>query len=583
MLAFFKQSTIKAKLTLLIALFALGTFGLAYDAHSSLQRVKVGGPLYQRSLDDSALLADILPPPLFAVETYLACHELVVAQDQARRDALLADIKKARADFEERYAYWDKSLEPGALREALLAGVGGSGRAFFRAVEGDLLPAVARGDQEAAARVVAGDLAKLYAKHHDAVIATVGAGNARLAADDAAAASAAKAATERLVLASLVSVGVVMLLAVAFLRRIGSALASIVAVMKDISDGEGDLTRRLDDSGTDELAQVAGAFNCFVGRIHDMMVELRGVADEVASASRELSENAEHISGGAQQQAASLEETAASLEEITSTVKQTADNAERATELAQTSATVAEKGGAVVASTVEAMGEIAASSRKITEISGTIDEIAFQTNLLALNAAVEAARAGEQGRGFAVVAGEVRSLAARSAEAAKEIKALISQSTEHVQAGKSQATESGRALEGIVGSVRRVTDVVAEIAAAAREQRIGIEQVNIAVGSVDRVTQAAAARTEEMAATAQSLSERAGQVTALVSRFRTSSSGPASGRAPAPRRSAPEANATTKTSPARQIRKAAPSGVHRTGETPEATRRTGTGGDYESF
>jgi methyl-accepting chemotaxis protein len=373
------------------------------------------------------------------------------------------------------------------------------------------------------------------------------------------------------------------------LKRITAALARTVELMKDVAEGEGDLTRRLDESGGDEMAEVAKWFNRFTGRIQGIMRELRSVAHEVASASSQLSASAEDISDGAQQTAASLEETAASLEEINSTVKQTADNAQRATELARGSTSVAEKGGRVVEATVTAMGEIASSSNKIAEISSTIDELAFQTNLLALNAAVEAARAGDQGRGFAVVAGEVRSLAQRSAEAAKEIRGLISASSHHVESGRRQADQSGAALLEIVGSVRNVTDVVAEIAAAAREQRLGVEQVSTAVSHVDRVTQSAAARTEEMAATAELLANQANQVSALVGRFRLDDDGHAppqqAAAAPPPAPSASSERRIKAHKPSGAVVRALPTARRARSAAeapPPSSKATGTN-DFEPF
>jgi methyl-accepting chemotaxis protein len=226
------------------------------------------------------------------------------------------------------------------------------------------------------------------------------------------------------------------------------------------------------------------------------------------------------ISKGAQHQASSLEETASSLEQITSTVKQNTDNAQQARQLANGSRDVAEKGGAVLTDAIKAMGEINQSSTKIADIITTIDEIAFQTNLLALNAAVEAARAGEQGRGFAVVAAEVRNLSQRSALAAKEIKSLIQDSVRKVENGTALVNQSGKTLEEIVGSVKRVTDIVAEIAAASKEQLTGIEQVNKAVAQMDRVTQNNASQTEEMAGTAESLLGHSSDLRDLVGKFR---------------------------------------------------------------
>ena len=249
------------------------------------------------------------------------------------------------------------------------------------------------------------------------------------------------------------------------------------------------------------------------------LLEVDATSVQVAEASNQLAAAAQELSAGAQTSASSLEETAASLEEITATVRQNADNAEQANQLARSSRQSAEEGGAVVTKAIEAMGEIDQSSRKIADIITTIDEIAFQTNLLALNAAVEAARAGEQGRGFAVVAGEVRCLAQRSATAAREIKGLIEDSVEKVRNGSELVNKSGDTLDTIVTSVKRVTDIVAEIAAASREQTTGIEQINRAVTQLDQVTQTSAAQTEEMNATAVNLSEQSDQLQEVVASF----------------------------------------------------------------
>jgi methyl-accepting chemotaxis protein len=249
------------------------------------------------------------------------------------------------------------------------------------------------------------------------------------------------------------------------------------------------------------------------------IVQVDEISSSVASASQELAAASQHLSSSAQESASSLEETASSLEEITATVRQNADNADQANQLANSSRETAEQGGAVVAKAVDAMGEINRSSRKIADIITTVDEIAFQTNLLALNAAVEAARAGEQGRGFAVVAGEVRNLAQRSATAAREIKGLIEDSVHKVEAGSELVNRSGETLGAIVSSVKRVTDIVAEIAAASREQTIGIEQINKAVAHMDQAVQSTAAQMEELSGTAMSLSGQSEQLQVVVEQF----------------------------------------------------------------
>ena len=301
-------------------------------------------------------------------------------------------------------------------------------------------------------------------------------------------------------------------------RLIAAPLGQSVEVLESVAGG--DLTRSLDVQTKDEVGRMANALNTAVEGMRDALTEVRGSADSLASSSQQLASSSEELASGAQEQAAGLEETSASLQELTASVKQNADSAKQANQLASAARDTAEKGGQVVSSAVSAMAEINTSSKKIADIITAIDEIAFQTNLLALNAAVEAARAGEQGRGFAVVAAEVRSLAQRSATAAKEIKTLIQDSVRKVEAGSQMVNKSGEVLLEIVSSVKRVTDIVGEIAAASREQSAGVDQISKAMAQMDQVTQQNASQTEELSATAQVLSSGAEQLQALVARFR---------------------------------------------------------------
>jgi methyl-accepting chemotaxis protein len=311
---------------------------------------------------------------------------------------------------------------------------------------------------------------------------------------------------------------VVVALSMVMARVIAQPLGEAVKVLEGLAAG--DFTRRLEHDSHDEIGRMAVALNQAVDGVRAALEEVRAAADLAAVAARQLSAAGDHLSSGAQEHASSLEETAASLEEITSTLRQSADNARQADHLASGARDVADRGGHVVATAVEAMGEINRASKKIADIITTIDEIAFQTNLLALNAAVEAARAGEQGRGFAVVAAEVRNLAQRSATAAKEIKSLIQDSVGKVEAGSALVNQSGQTLQEIVGSVKRVTDIIGEIAAAAADQSSGIEQVNRAVTQMDQTVQSNAAQTAELSSTARNLAGQAQQLQTLVGRFK---------------------------------------------------------------
>jgi methyl-accepting chemotaxis protein len=301
-------------------------------------------------------------------------------------------------------------------------------------------------------------------------------------------------------------------------RSITQPISSAVKIAQTVAGG--DLTSRIEVTSKDETGQLMQALKDMNDSLVGIVGNVRQGTDTIATASNQIAAGNHDLSSRTEQQASSLEETAASMEELTSTVKQNADNARQANQLAVSASGVAVKGGSVVAEVVGTMGAINASSRKIVDIIGVIDGIAFQTNILALNAAVEAARAGEQGRGFAVVAAEVRNLAQRSAAAAKEIKTLIGDSVDKVEEGSKQVAEAGRTMDEIVDSVKRVTDIMAEITAASQEQTSGIEQINQAITQMDQVTQQNAALVEEAAAAASSLQEQAANLSQVVSVFR---------------------------------------------------------------
>jgi methyl-accepting chemotaxis protein len=308
-------------------------------------------------------------------------------------------------------------------------------------------------------------------------------------------------------------------------KLISDPLRKAVSLLRNVA--EGDLTGKLELDTHDEVGEMAGALNEAIMKMRDALQEVTAASVGVDTASRELTSSSELIADGAQKQAASLEETAASLEQITATVRQSADNAREASVLASSSRESAEQGGHIVSGAVDAMGEINVASKKISDIISTVDEIAFQTNLLAVNAAVEAARAGEQGRGFAVVATEVRSLALRSAASAKEIKTLIGDTLQKVNKGTNLVNRSGETLQSIIQSVKRVSEIVGDIAIASREQSTGIEQVNLAMGQMDGVTQTNSAQTKDLAGTAGALSGQSATLIALVGKFRIDASAPA--------------------------------------------------------
>ena len=391
-----------------------------------------------------------------------------------------------------------------------------------------------QGDDTAKAQahsLVMTDAVKSFGVLSDRITEHVAVNRAGAVAATDAAASDYHAAFLATVVLIVLALGVAVVIAWLITRSITVPIGRCVDIAQTVA--RGDLSSRIDVQGRDELAQLLGALADMNGKLAQVVGQVRNTSESIATGSAQIAAGNTDLSSRTEQQAASLEETAASMEELTTTVKQNADNAEQGNVLASNASQIAQRGGEVVRQVVETMREISEGSARVADITSVIEGIAFQTNILALNAAVEAARAGEQGRGFAVVAGEVRTLAQRSANAAKEIKELIDASTRQVSDGAKLVSEAGGTMDEVVTAVRRVTDLMAEIAAASTEQRTGIEQVNQAVMQMDTVTQQNAALVEEASAAAQSMAAQSSGLRELVSIFKLDGSA-GQGRAGAP-------------------------------------------------
>ncbi|NHZ78872.1 HAMP domain-containing protein [Massilia sp. CCM 8695] len=369
-----------------------------------------------------------------------------------------------------------------------------------------------------------------------------------------------RSATIKLLVIVLVTVAVGAAIMVWLVRSITGPLNEAVNIARTVASG--DLSTLIVARGSDEIGMLLKSLKDMHDSLAEIVGKVRAGTDAIAAASSEIADGNLDLSARTEEQASSLEETASAMEELTSTVKQNGENASQASKLASDASVVAVRGGDAVAQVIHTMGSINDSSKKIVDIIGVIDGIAFQTNILALNAAVEAARAGEQGRGFAVVASEVRNLAQRSAAAAKEIKTLIGDSVDKVETGSKLVGQAGNTMEEVVASVQRVTAIIAEIAIASGEQNVGIDQINDAIGQMDAVTQQNAALVEQAAAAAEAMKQRAASLAEAVSVFKISdrhvAAAPAARAlqraAPAAHRAAPAARlSANKPSPARPV------------------------------
>jgi methyl-accepting chemotaxis protein len=411
-----------------------------------------------------------------------------------------------------------KLEEASADKGKELMGAVGEKRKTFIAAREEAFAAIKANDAAAVAEMLEKKLLPASAAYLDAI------GAFKQYQDDLSATTTAAVAADvnnaKVTLALLALAGLAIGLFTAYVMTRSVTVPLQAAVVSTRTIASGDLSQTIVVEGNDEVADLQRALHDMQNALRQLVGQVRGSTDSISHASTEIAIGNQDLSSRTEQTASNLQETASSMEQLTGTVKQSADSARQANQLASSAAEVAARGGQVVSQVVSTMDEINASSKKINDIIGVIDGIAFQTNILALNAAVEAARAGEQGRGFAVVAAEVRSLAGRSADAAKEIKALIGASVERVEAGSRLVADAGKTMTEIVGSVQRVSDIIGEITAASAEQSDGIGQINSSVTQLDQMTQQNAALVEEAAAAAESLKDQAQNLAQTVGMFR---------------------------------------------------------------
>jgi methyl-accepting chemotaxis protein len=504
-----------------LSTFFIGFAIFGAVAFNTLRSLKVGGPVYEHIVQNKDLVADVLPPPEYIIKSYLVTLQLAQAGPD-QRAPLVERLKALRDEYETRHRYWQVAgLDP-ELGDFMLRQAYGPAQTFYDLAFRKLVPALADGDRERVAAIMR-DLNGLYDQHRKAIDQVVKLATARSDADETAAATRIDHAQLAMLAVLAVSLGTSLAVAWFILktvrRRLGGDPDYAADICRQVAAGRLDIEVEVeegDKAGDSLLASIRTMRRTLAG----MVGSIKDAADNLSAGTAQISVGNRDLAERTERQTASLEQASRVVAALTTTVQSNAAAAEEANQLALRASTVAASGGSAVGDVVRTMELIHSSSARIVDIIGVIDGIAFQTNILALNAAVEAARAGEQGRGFAVVAGEVRTLAQRSASAAREIKALIDESVQRMAAGSQMVGQAGSTMKDVVGSVRQVSDIIARISTASREQSADILQVHASIGQMESVAEQNAALVEEAAAAAASLQDQTEALNGAVGSFR---------------------------------------------------------------
>lgn len=514
--------------------------------YNTLSTVKVNGPLYKEIVYGKDLMADILPPPEYIIESQLTVHQMIYHTGSEEIQRHIKKLQQLKEEYETRHQYWEERLVEGEMKKALLQDSYKPAMQFFAIVENEFIPAIENGKKEEAKSLLNGKLNDLYREHRLAIDRIAKMSAEWCVQNEQNAAAEVESGTVLVVVIIAVALGVIIAFSLFVSRIINRSMHNLTTRAESIANG--DLTVEIRQLTNDEIGLLAGTFKKMVESLRHTIGGVQEATSTVASAATQISSNTEQMAAGAQEQTSQAGEVASAVEEMTKTIIENSKNASDTASTANHAREAAQQGGAVVKETVEGMKRIAEvvnksaetvkalgkSSDQIGKIISVINDIADQTNLLALNAAIEAARAGEQGRGFAVVADEVRKLAERTTKATKEIAAMIQQiqtdtkhavasmeeGTKEVDEGIQLADKAGESLKEIVAISQEVTDKVTQIAAASEQQSSASEQISKNVEAISTVTQQSASGIQQIAHTAEDLNRLTENLQQLVEKFK---------------------------------------------------------------
>lgn len=503
---FLKNAKMATKLYMLLMCFIVGYVSFGIVAKDTLDTLRIQGPIYNEIIQSKDVVADILPPPEYIIESYLVAFQASEAADAPRVREMAARFSKLRGEYDSRRAHWSRDLGNGPIKDLLLTESYRPAKEFYEIAEREYFPALLAGERAKATALLAGTLNAKYEEHRAVIDRLVKLATSSCEAQEKHAATVIESRTLYLLVIGFTITLLCIVIALVITRSVTEPMRGIVAVVEQVASG--DLRVAAEVDRRDDVGRLQSAIKQMLDRMRQVISEVRASAVTLSSAAVQVASTSEVLSQGTSEQAASVEETTSSLEEMSSSITQNAENCRQTERMAVASAKNAEESG-------KSVGETVAAMKTIAEKISIIEEIAYQTNLLALNAAIEAARAGEYGRGFAVVATEVRKLAERSQKAAGEIGGLASQSVK-------VAERSGQLLLELVPAIQKTAELVQEVAIASREQSSGVAQINTAMETVDQVTQRNASFAEELSSTSAQMSSQAESLLQLIGFFQIS-------------------------------------------------------------